>query len=707
MKKYLPPLILIAAVVLVYGNTLHGSFQFDDEAGFLRIPYVRSEDIWDVLKNKIPQYIFSWNQRPLVILSYNINYAISEMNTWSYQVFNILMHVLVVLAVYALAGLSVRLATERESSLAAGGSLTMACKRPIDRDSAPLPFLAALIFALHPLNTQTVAYIASRSAAMATLFYLWALFLLFKGLETKRPFWRFACPGFALVFLACGALSKETVITFPALAFLFHFYFVSSKSFPRWFKENLKWFGGIGGVLAAGILVKMSKGQLLQTSPTPYSAADYFLTQTFVVPFEYFWKMFFPINLGVDIPFPAIFNWGLPTNYLGILVLCGYTAVLALASRTRPWIGFGMAWALIAVLPESSFVPLLDLETEHRTYLPMAGFSVFFASLICLLARRLREKMPAVSARRFSLETMCWGTVVLIALLFAAGTARRNLVWKDEVSLWADAVKKAPRSIRPYNNLGEAYDRLGRYDEALAGFKAALEIKPDYFFALNNIGNIYGKLGEPLKAIEYLKKAVAVRPDYPIANYNLAMAYQIVGERGKALAYYRKAAYLDSYFDKAFFNLAQLALEINLLDESIKNFVRYIELRPGDKRAHFQLGNAYLRGKQYDLALEQYKKSLEMDPNYPFPYINMGAIYMEAGRFDEAMPTYEKILARFSIWAGAHKNLGMIYYKNKHDRPRALHHFAESLRLEPTQPEAALLQTIIAALRAELKTGAG
>ncbi|MBI4384633.1 MAG: tetratricopeptide repeat protein [Nitrospinae bacterium] len=700
MKKYLPPLILIAAVVLVYGNTLHGSFHFDDEAGFLRTPYVRGLD-------KIPEFIFSWNQRPLVILSYNINYAVSKMDTWSYHVFNILMHVLVVLAVYTLAGLSVRLATERESSLAAGGSLAMACKRPIDRDSAPLPFLAAFIFALHPLNTQTVAYIASRSAAMATLFYLWALILLFKGLAPGKAAWRIVNLFLALVSLACGGLSKEIVITFPALAFLFHFYFVSSKTFPRWFKENLKWFGPIGGVLAVGIFLKMSKGQLLKASPTPFKAADYFLTQTFVVPFEYFWKMFFPINLSVDIPYFRVGYWDRPVNYLGLLVLSGYTAVLALASRTRPWIGFGMAWALITVLPESSFVPLLDYDVEHRTYLPLVGFSVFFASLTCLLARRLREKIPAVNPRWFSLEAGCWGAVVLIAILYAVGTVKRNAVWKDDISLWSDASRKAPRYIRPYNNLGEAYDRLGRYNEALAQFEAALKIEPDYFFALNNIGNVYGKLMEPLKAIGYFAKALALRPDYATANYNLAMAYQIVGEREKALDYYRKGTYYDPYFDKAFFNLAQLALEMNLVDESIKSFIHFNELRPGNKQAHFQLGNAYLRGKQYDLALEQYKKSVEMDPNYPFPYINMGAIYMETGRFDKAVATYEKILTRFSNMAGAHKNLGMIYYKNKNDRPRALHHFEESLRLEPTQPEAALLQTIIAALRSELKTGAG
>ncbi|MBI4390178.1 MAG: tetratricopeptide repeat protein, partial [Nitrospinae bacterium] len=129
--------------------------------------------------------------------------------------------------------------------------------------------------------------------------------------------------------------------------------------------------------------------------------------------------------------------------------------------------------------------------------------------------------------------------------------------------------------------------------------------------------------------------------------------------------------------------------------------------RPGNKQAHFQLGNAYLRGKQYGPALEQYKKAAEIDPIYIFPYINMGVIYMETGRADEAIATYEKILERYPSMAGAHKNLGMIYYKNKNEPPLALKHFEEALRLEPTQPEAALLRAIIARLRSELKTGAG
>ena len=148
MKKILHYILLIFLVCLAYGNTLHHSFHFDDISSILQKPWIRGLD-------KIPDFIFSYSQRPLVILSFNINYAISGFKEWSYHVFNITFHLLVVVLIYRLGKLIASQMSEGTTSLV---------KAPTQ-----MPLLAASIFAVHPLNTQAVTYISSRSSIMATI----------------------------------------------------------------------------------------------------------------------------------------------------------------------------------------------------------------------------------------------------------------------------------------------------------------------------------------------------------------------------------------------------------------------------------------------------------------------------------------------------------------------------------------------------------
>jgi tetratricopeptide (TPR) repeat protein len=668
MKKYFPSLVLCALVCLVYGNTLLNSFHFDDINAILQKPWIRGLD-------KIPQFIFSFAQRPLLILTFNINYAISEFNVWSYHLLNIIGHFVVALLVYRLVVLIGEF----------GGD---------GRSNAPAPFLAALIFALHPLNTQSVTYLSSRSAVLVTLFYLSTMILLFRGFLDCAQWQKKLFFSGATVSLGCGFLSKEIIMSFPAMAFLFHFYFMSRRSFGGWLVQQLKWIVLAGSVLGAGILYKYLKhGTFLPTSPTDYSSATYFLTQTFVLPFQYFRKMFFPFNLSIDIHFPVYSDWLSISSYAGIAFLLAIVAGLVFVSRTRPLMGFGLAWALITVLPESSFVPLLDVAVEHRTYLPLAGYAIFAADGLCLVMRSLKT-----SPSGFFLSG---SAVILILLCFAVGLIQRNRVWKDELSLWTDAAKKAPYLVRPHNNLAEAYDKLELYDKAIAGFESTLKIDPNYIFGLSNIGNIYGKKEEYWKAIEYFEKALAIKSDYAPAHYNLAKAFHKVGQPQKALEHYRSAVRYNPYFEEAYYNLAFLASETGLQDEAIKNFLVFLEGQPKHTRARFGLGNAYFQNKQLDLALDQYQKIIALDPSYIFPYINTATIYMQTGKHDEAIATYKKILAIRPGIAGVHKNLGMIYYQSKNDPRQALSYFEESIRLEPDQPEASIIQRAIVNIRNE------
>ncbi len=705
MKPTLAACILTVTIALVYGNTLEHSFHYDDIPSILEKPWVQGLD-------KIPQFIFSFWQRPLVILTFNLNHAISGFDVWSYHLFNIAFHTLAAFCVFLLARLILRSAFP--------GMPNGVWQH--------FPLLAALLFALHPLNTQSVTYISSRSSLLATLFYLASVWFFFTALLNRpvnglerggavRTGAGFAAS--ALCFML-GALSKQIVWTLPAILFLFHFYFFSILTIKDWIVRHMKWIAAAFLPLAVFLGYKQfAGGGLAAASDTPYTWNSYLLTQTFVVPFEYFKKMLFPINLNIDIHFPVLSDWASPANWLGIATLGIYAGVWFMLSRRRPvaeepaaasatgesafvknTLAFAMAWIAVTLLPTSSVIPLLDVAVEHRTYLPLAGFCLALSALLCCLCAWAARSGSALGKTAAAIPALAAAAVLV---LFAAGVVDRNAVWKNEITLWNDAKQKSPNLTRPYNNLGEAYDQRGEFDKAIAEFEAAVRLNPRYFFALNNLGNIHGKKKDYPKAIHYFKKALAEKPGYPPALYNLARALHLTGRPDQALASYRKAVAGDPFLKEAFYNLAHLALQFGLIDEAIQNFQRFIALRPDHPEARFGLGNAYAMNGRFDQALEQFSRAAQLKPGFLLPVAGIANIQLQRGDVDAALATYDAALSQ-QPHAGIHKNLGMIYYRFKQDPIKALHHFNESLKLAPAQPQAQALQAIVAQLKGTRET---
>ena len=681
-NPFYPKLVLVAVIGLAYGNTFLNAFHFDDIPSILEKPWIRGLD-------KIPQFLFSFFQRPLVILSFNINYAFSEFSVWSYHLFNIIFHVLATLLVYQLAHRVLDYLKEFSPQ----------------KGFAFFPFYVAMIFALHPLNTQSVTYISSRSSLLVTVFYLGSLILFFKGFktwkETGRKGWGHFL-GSGICFLL-GGFSKETIVTLPAMLFLFHFYFISRETPKAWIATNAKWIFLLAIPLLAFVGYKqLAAGGLLSASSAYLQPGTWFLTQTSVVPFEYFRKMLFPFNMNIDIDFPILSDWLQSESWLGMVVLglfiIFWVRISSHSSETdsleagRRCVGFGMAWILLTLLPTSSFIPLLDVAVEHRTYLPVVGFVFMFAGGFGCVRTWCKEVSPRFSFPATKLVNSC---AVLILLCFSIGVIIRNGDWKDEVTLWTDAKKKSPNLVRPYNNVGEAYDKLGKYDEAIVEFEGALKIEPNYFFGLNNLGNIYGKQRKLPQAIGYFQRALEQKPDYSPAHYNLARAFHLTGKRQEAAESYRKAIKSNPYFEQAFYNLAFLAMELSLFDEAIQNFKKFLAMQPNHSKAHFGLGNGLMMKGHLDLALAEYRKSAQLDPQFAFPYLNMANIQMQTKNIPAAIENFEKALSINPTMPAVHLSLGMVYHQFHGNKEKALGHLKESLHLAPDQPRAKFIRSLI------------
>ena len=686
MKKTLPYVVLTILVCLAYGNTLQHSFHFDDIPSILEKPWIRGLD-------KIPDFIFSYSQRPLVILSFNINYAISGFKEWSYHFFNITFHFLVVFLVYRLGKLIVSHISQKTSSVV--------------NTSDQIPLLSAAIFAIHPLNTQAVTYISSRSSIMATMFYLIAIILFSKGLyktKEKEIKTNYAFVMSAVIFFGIGFLCKLIIISLPAILFAYHYYFISDQNIKTWVKRQGKLILGVGGLLVLIFLYKkIYGGGLLRASIVDVTAWDYFRTQIGVIPFEYFRKMMFPFNLTIDPGFQVVQHWRSPTAIGGIIILGIFFIVWVKLSEVKKQSkkygpeAFGLIWILITLSPTSSFIPLLDMAAEHRTYLPLVGFSIAMASILIRLKNFIQKSMEVDKLNMWNYKKMLRVPVILILLTLASfliGTRERNKVWKDEVSLWADAKQKAPLLIRPYNNLGEAYDKLGNYDLAIIEFEAALRLNPNYFFALSNLGNVYGKKKEYAQAISYIKQALQQKPDYAPGHYNLAKALHMTGNPEKAMLSYRSAIKHNPYFEEAFFNLGFLALEQKQFIEAVNNFKSFLEMQPRHPKAHFGLGTSYAMMGKLGRAKQYYENAIAYDPEFLSPYINLANLYMTTGNSAEAKNLLKIVLSKNPGLAGVHKNLGLIFMQEKSIN-NASKHLKEYLRLMPMAPDAMAIKSFL------------
>jgi tetratricopeptide (TPR) repeat protein len=679
-------LVLTLLVCVAYGNTLHHSFHFDDISSILEKPWIRGLD-------KIPDFIFSYSQRPLVILSFNINYAISGFKEWSYHVFNITFLLIVVFLVYQFVKLILFHISEKNKLIVS--------------ESNQVPLLAALIFAVHPLNTQAVTYISSRSSIMATMFYLVAVIIFFGGVyktNKKKNKINYIYPIGGVVFFGLGLLCKLIVVSFPAIIFAYHFYFISDQSIKSWIKRQLKWVLGITGILIIVFLYKKLYGDgLLRASIVNITAWDYFRTQIGVIPFEYFRKMLFPFNLTIDSDFHVIQHWKSRIAIGGIIILGIFSIVWIKLSevkkQSKKYVleAFGLIWILITLSPTSSFVPLLDVATEHRTYLALVGFSIVMASFLIRLKnfiqQSIKDNVQGICNNKQILRLSVF-LIFLTLVSFLVGTRERNKIWKDEVSLWTDAKQKAPLFVRPYNNLGEAYDKLGNYDLAIAEFEAALRLNSNYFYALSNLGNVYGKKKKYKQAILYTKKALHQKKDYAPGHYNLAKALHMTGNPKKAILSYRSAIKYNPYFEEAFFNLGFLALEQKQFIEAVDNFKSFLEMQPRHPKANFGLATSYaMMGKQEE-AKQYYQNTITYDPDFLSSYINLANIHMTTGNTVEAKKLLQMVLLKNKNLAGVHKNLGLIFIQEK-DFNNASKFLKEYLRLMPMAPDAVAIKSFL------------
>jgi tetratricopeptide (TPR) repeat protein len=493
-------LAALYAVMEIYGPALHGPFVMDD----LALPYMTPGI---ALR---PFAAWLRGVRPLLMFTFWVDYQRGGTEPFGYHLTNVVLHFLTSVVV---AFIAARL---------------LGWVKVEGRQRDVLAVLAGALFLAHPAQTESVAYVASRSEALSVFFFYAGLAVfLYRGegsMKLPRALASVALFGAAVV-------TKEHTAVFPVVVVLADYFWNRGGLRKNTVFYALMALCGTGG---AFIVVRMLQGATTAGFRTPgVTPLTYFFTQCRVV-WHYIRLFFFPFgqNLDPEVDLShTIFEHG---AILGLLAMAAVLAAAWIYRERWPLASFGAILFVVLVAPTSSFVPILDPSAERRMYLPFLGLI-----LICL------ELLRHVKVR----QAVWIGAAV--CLLLAVLTYQRNQVWGDSVALWADTAAKSPHKQRPRFQLAYAYYEVGRCAEAAANYEAASKLEFARFDLLMDWALALDCAGLENEAIGVLNRAAQLENGAHV-HATLGMVYAKSGRRDEALKELNLAAQIDPRFEMTY-----------------------------------------------------------------------------------------------------------------------------------------------------------
>jgi len=549
--------------VLFFSNHLNNPFQFDSVA------YIVNNAN---LKN--PETLLSfefWKKeflaRGLLRISLALNAYLDGFRPFGYHIFNLAFHILNALLLFFVLEKSLR----RFGMEAVGW---------VSKRIRSVSFFSAVFFLCHPIQTESVIYIMSRSEVIASTFYL-AGFLLFQQLleRSSTSHLQYGLYFLSIFLIALVGFSvKQIVATLPAIMILYYLCSCPDHSPALQFLKKWRW--AITGIIAgvAGFLFyKLLTDETFLIGPSRpeemVGRAKYMLSQPSVIVFYYLKMLLFPMNLNIDPDIAVVtsflsWNFLLPMFCIAFLLLCSLKVF-----KTR-FVFFFLCWFFIILSPSSSIVTLHDLAAEHRTYLASAGIFILFACGVAEVTCRWGETRPL--------------NITLIFCVFALGimTMKRNAVWQSELSLWQDTHQKSPHKLRPLINLARAHSLEGNSEKAIQYYQESLVKGPGVFATNYNLGALYLEKGLVTDALRHFQLASRIEPEIPEPFAKLGEIYLSQKNFKLADSYFKRAVELNPRSSKVFKNLGVVNFyHLNRPKQGLAYFTRSLNLDPGQPEA--------------------------------------------------------------------------------------------------------------------------
>jgi protein O-mannosyl-transferase len=586
------------------------------------------------------------NWHPLTLLSHMLDCQWFGLAPWGHHLMSVLGH--------ALSAVLLFLALDRMTR-ATGRSLAV-----------------ALLFALHPLRIESVAWVAERKDVLSTLFgmlalYAYAAYAARAGRNDPNAKWFY---GLTLVAFVAALLSKPMLVTLPFALLLLDYWplrrmwnaetgvtrdatrithpvprftFHASRTLLPLLVEKLP-FLVITLVLSVVAYVVHSRAGDILTNLTLASRME----NALVSYSRYLGKLFFPAGLSpfypLVQPLPLGAVWG-----AGLLVAM-VTALALVVWRTRPFFIVGWLWYLGTLVPVIGLVQVgTESMADRYTYIPCIG-------LLLALVWGLHEVLRPLR-RRVAVET---ALAALAGLCCIVITRQQIARWRDTETLFRHALAVTTGNYIAHNNLGTALDKQERFAEAAAEFRKAIQENPDYAQAHNNLGIVLGEQGQLDQATTQYLKAIELKPTYPNPYNNLGLALSQQGRLDEAMRHFAQAIALQPDYADAHYNLAQALARAGRLNEAIVEYRQTLKLQPGSADAHNNLGVALDQQGRLQDAAGEFLEAIRLKPDYARAYFNLGVTLGKGGQINEAIAAFEQALKLKPDYPAAQTNLAQL-----------------------------------------------
>jgi tetratricopeptide (TPR) repeat protein len=717
-RRLILPAALLLAALAAYSSSFSGPFVYDDLQSIPENPTLRQLwPPWEALSP--PAGGATVGGRPVLNVSFALNYALGGAAVGGYHVGNLLIHVLAGLTLFGLVRRTLQL--PRLAADFAGAAL-------------PVAFVTAALWTLHPLQTEAVTYMVQRAESLMGLCFLLTLYGFVAAAQAERPA-KFQMLSIAACALGMG--TKEVMASAPLLVLLFDRTFVAGSVGAAW-RARRGYYAGLAATwLLLAWLVLGNGGNRGGSIGFGIGVSwwDHTLTQ-FEAVVRYLWLSAWP--------HPLVFDYG-ATWAKSTAEVLGYAAIVLpllagtlVALRRNHPLGFLGAWFFVILAPTSLMPGPTQMIVEHRLYLPLAAVTV----------------LAAAGAHRAG------GRRVLAGLLVAACalgvlTFRRNQDYRSDLVLWQDTVAKRPDNPVAHDNLGAALsarghsrealaefettlrldpnhpegninlaealssagrpkealpyllralplafnhpalqlnlgttlDRLGRTREAIIYYERALRMKPELAEAQNNLGDVYLRLGRPDLARPRIEEALRLKPGYPEAHYNLAFVLAATGHLPEATAEFEIGHRLQPGNALARHSWATALTAAGRKTEAAAEFETALRMAPNDPSVHYDYGNLLAGSGDYTGAIARYLEALRLRPDYAEAQNNLGSALSLLGRYSEALEHYQAAVRIRPDNPGANNNLGLALARVGR-LPEAVGYFEAATRLAPDFQEA-------------------
>ncbi|MFH1771752.1 MAG: tetratricopeptide repeat protein [Candidatus Omnitrophota bacterium] len=714
-KPFLIFLLLVALCAVVYAPSLKNGFIWDDDQYVYKNKAVQMDKqglkfIW--FSYAMPQYY------PIVFSSFWIEHKLWGLNPFGYHLVNLLLHIINTLLLFCL----------------------------VKKLSPRLALLTALLFAVHPIQVETVAWVTERKNLLALLFFLLSTlsYLSFYSNRKKRLYL------LTMLFFVFALLSKSISVCFAAVPIIYIW----------WKKGKISLRNTLHSIplLSIGLTAAVNTIYLelhrvgAQGYEWNLSFLDRFVLSGRILIF-YIYKLLNPFSTFVFIyprwPVDSGIWWQWIFPLISLTILFSFFYFRRRAGRGA----FSLfSFYIISIFPALGYLNVYPMRfsfvADHFSYLSTPCLFLLLCATADTLFKKLKEKLPLLGSKTAATSIKAAFSILIVLLCIK----NLNLIpaYKSPASLWNDVIKKNPDAWIAYNNLGviykeqemhkesiplykkaiklkddyteaynnlgvaytalkdytkaiplyqktieldpkfpytynnlaEIYKSLGRIQEAIPLYKKAIELRPDYAEAFNNMGESYYKLKRYKEAIPLYEKAININPEFAFAYNNLAVAFKATGKINEAILSFNKAIAINPGYPEAYYNLANTYLLINQPEKAVPLYNKAIEINPGLTEAYYNLGNVFSILENNEKAILMYNKTIELNPDQPEAYYNVANAYSALGKYKESIPLFKKAIELKSGYLEAYNNLA-IAYNATGDSKESINIYKQIIKVKP------------------------